>query len=101
MVVYCRYKIAVVSAGVALASQFLTTPPKARFAPAPATGAGGDAGSGAGSGTASATPCASDVQALLATSRFLPGVHARTPPRQGMLVAWAYSRSIPSEHTCT
>ena len=40
---------------------------------------------------------ARDIQALLATSRFLPGVHARAPPRQGMPVAWVYSRSIPSE----
>ena len=40
---------------------------------------------------------ASDIQALLATSRFLPGVRARAPPRQGMPVAWVYSESIPSE----
>mgnify|MGYP001423599435 FL=1 len=40
---------------------------------------------------------AGDVQALLATSRFLPGLHARTQPRQGMAEVWAYSRSIPSE----
>ena len=220
-----RYKIAVVSAGVALASQFVKTPPKIDSA---GTGTGAGAGAGAGAGTTSAPPCAcfsspadaeqvlpiplvrlnkaglhlyasktvhsetcthyvaelvalplassmddlratallqsasqhaagyaraatdgknalhynlaavsvntkeasrrgsqpgsrddgsktvggeqhkldtahrtlaSDIRALVATSRFLPGVRARAQPRQGMPVAWVYStrRSIPSE----